>query len=205
MSARTKIIKPAGVEPTELELQVAQAMLDLENNAPDMKADLRPLQISAVKEFDIGHGRKSVVVFVPVPLLKQFHKIQNRLAIYELHVLISRFVRELEKKFSESHVLIVAQRKILPKPTRKSRVKQKRPRSRTLTAVHDSILEDMVYPTEIVGKRTRVAVGGSKLIKVFLDSKDKNVLEYKLGTFTSVYKKITGKDVVFEFPVVASE
>jgi small subunit ribosomal protein S7e len=63
----------------------------------------------------------------------------------------------------------------------------------------------MVYPTEIVGKRTRVAVGGSKLIKVFLDSKDKNVLEYKLGTFTSVYKKITGKDVVFEFPVIASE
>jgi small subunit ribosomal protein S7e len=43
------------------------------------------------------------------------------------------------------------------------------------------------------------------LIKVFLDSKDKNVLEYKLGTFTSVYKKITGKDVVFEFPVIASE
>jgi small subunit ribosomal protein S7e len=130
---------------------------------------------------------------VPVPLLKQFHKVQNRL------------VRELEKKFSDRHVLLVAQRKIMSKPTRKSRAKQMRPRSRTLTAVHDVLLEDMVFPTEIVGKRTRVKVDGGKLIKVFLDAKDKNSLEYKLDTFSAVYKKITGKDVVFEFPIQAAE
>jgi len=40
--------------------------------------------------------------------------------------------------------------------------------SRTLTAVHDAILEDLVSPTEIVGKRTRVKVDGSKLIKVYV-------------------------------------
>jgi len=34
-----------------------------------------------------------------------------------------------------------------------------------------------------------------------LDAKDKNTLEYKLETFSAVYKKMTGKDVVFEFPV----
>ena len=144
-------------------------------------------------KMDLGMGRKAVVVFVPVPLLKQFHRVQNRI------------VRELEKKFSDRHVLMVAQRKIMGKPTRKSRVKQARPRSRTLTAVHDNLLEDLVFPTEIVGKRTRVKVDGSKLIKVFLDSKDKNVLEYKLDTFSAVYKKMTGKDVVFEFPIQAAE
>ena len=89
----------------------------------------------------------------------------------------------------------------------------------------EKILEDLVFPTEIVGKRTRVAVDGSKLLKVyvfcvsvvlrirtnaavthsFLDSKDANVLEYKLDSFTSVYRRLTGKDVVFEFPVVAQE
>merc|ERR1719234_456390 len=51
----------------------------------------------------------------------------------------------LEKKFSGKHVVFVAQRRILPKPTRKAnKLKQKRPRSRTLMAVHTAILDDLV-------------------------------------------------------------
>merc|ERR1719215_801059 len=191
-TARAKIIKPAGVEADELEMQVAQNLFDLEQNA-DLKADLRGLQITAAKEIDIGHGRKAIVVFVPVPTLKSFQKIQVRL------------VRELEKKFSDRHVLFIAQRRILARPSHKSRVQQKRPRSRTLTAVHESILEDLVYPTEIVGKRTKVKVDGSKTIKVTLDRKDHTSLEYKLDTFSAAYHKLTGKTVVFEFPVQAAE
>lgn len=80
----------------------------------------------------------------------------------------NRLTRELEKKFSDRHVVFVAQRRMLRKPTRTSRVQQKRPRSRTLTNVHEKILEDLVFPTEIVGKRTRVAVDGSKLLKVYV-------------------------------------
>jgi small subunit ribosomal protein S7e len=74
-----------------------------------------------------------------------------------------------------------------------------------LTAVHEKILEDLVFPSEIVGKRTRVGVDGSKLIRAFLDNKDQNLLEYKLDTFTSVYKNLTGKDVHFSFPVEAQQ
>ncbi|KAK9768490.1 ribosomal protein S7A [Basidiobolus ranarum] len=189
MSAANKIVKPAGAAPAdETELLVAQALLDLENNVPELKKDLRPIQISAAKEIEIGGGKKAIVVFIPVPLYKAFNKVQQRLT------------RELEKKFSDRHVIFIAQRRIMRKPTRRSRAKQARPRSRTLTAVHEKILDDIVYPTEIIGKRTRVKVDGSKTMKVFLDNKDAGSLEYKLDTFTGVYKKLTGKDVVFEFP-----
>ncbi|OCH87902.1 40S ribosomal protein S7 [Obba rivulosa] len=196
MSVQHKIFRTANAPrtaPDETEVNVAQALIDLETNVPELKTELRPLQISAAREVDVRGGKKAIVIFVPVPQLKAFHKVQQRLT------------RELEKKFSDRHVVFVAQRRVLPKPTRNSRVKQKRPRSRTLTNVHEKILEDLVFPTEIVGKRTRVAVDGSKLLKVFLDSKDATSLEYKLDSFSSVYRRLTGKDVVFEFPVQAQE
>ncbi|KND03580.1 uncharacterized protein SPPG_01055 [Spizellomyces punctatus DAOM BR117] len=193
MSARSKIAKPAGQEPDELELQVAQNIYELEQNVAELKEDLRGLQFVSAKEVDVSHGKKAIIIFVPVPLLKQYHKVQSRL------------VRELEKKFSDRHVLLVAQRRILRKPTRRARVHQPRPRSRTLTSVHEKLLEDLVYPTEIVGKRTKVRVDGSKLIKVFLDRKDHTALEYKLDTFSSAYKRLTGKEVDFEFPIYGQE
>jgi small subunit ribosomal protein S7e len=169
-----------------LKEQIEQHLRDLSLNA-ELSADLKMLSISEVKEVDVGHGKKAVVIFYPVPLQKQFKKVHSRL------------VRELEKKTS-AHVLFVPLRRILPKPSRNARVKQMRPRSRTLTSVHENILNDLVFPTEIVGKRTRVKVDGSKLIKVFLDVKDHTALEYKLDTFSTVYRKLTGKDVQFEFP-----
>ena len=56
MSARAKIVKPAGVNPDELEMQVAQAIFDLENGSTDLKADLRPLQFTAAKEVCLSFG-----------------------------------------------------------------------------------------------------------------------------------------------------
>ena len=42
-------------------------------------------------------GKKAIIIFVPVPQLKAFQKIETRL------------VRELEKKFSGKHVVFIAQ------------------------------------------------------------------------------------------------
>lgn len=36
--------------PSELELQVAQAFIDLENSSAEMKSELRPLQFKSVRE-----------------------------------------------------------------------------------------------------------------------------------------------------------
>ena len=61
-------------------------------------------------------------------------------------------------------VVFVATRKIVRPPKKVSAVQ--RPRTRTLTAVHDGILEDVVYPAEIVGNRIRYRLDGAKVIKV---------------------------------------
>merc|ERR1711879_319855 len=100
----------------------------------DLKASLYELYITGAK-------------------IKAYQKIQTRL------------VRELEKKFNGKPVVFIAQRRILPKPSRKDKKpnKQKRPRSRTLTSVHEAMLEDLCFPAEIVGKRIRTKLDGSKL------------------------------------------
>lgn len=165
-----------------------QALTDLEQSS-DLKPQLRELQITGADQVAVG-GKKAIIIWVPFPQLKAFQKIQ------------ARIVRELEKKFSGKHVVVIAKRTILPKKSKNSIVKttQKRPISRTLTAVHDSILEDLVFPAEIVGKRFRIKPDGSRIIKVHLDRGNQTYVEHKIPTFESVYKKLTGKEVKFDFP-----
>ena len=154
----------------------------------ELKNDVRDILISTVKEVDVKQGRKATVIFVPFRAWKAVKKVQGRL------------IREMEKKLSKRHVVFTAQRTILDKTFRRKGLKI-RPRSRTLTSVHEAVLEDICGPSEIVAKRTRCRIDGSKLLKVFLDSKDKDKdnVEEKLQTFAVVYNKLTNKDVSFEF------
>lgn len=70
------------------------------------------------KQISVG-TKKAIIIWVPYPQLKAFQKIQ------------ARIVRELEKKFSGKHVVVMAKRTILPKPSKKTVGKnvnkQKRP------------------------------------------------------------------------------
>ncbi|XP_021309541.1 40S ribosomal protein S7 [Sorghum bicolor] len=87
-TARKKIQKEKGLEPSEFEDSVAQAFFDLENGNQELKSDLKDLYINNAIQMDVAGSRKAVVIHVPYRLRKAFRKIHVRL------------VRELEKKFS---------------------------------------------------------------------------------------------------------
>ena len=73
-----------------------------------------------------------------------------------------------------------------------------RPRNRTLTSVHDALLEDIIAPAHITGKNIKYTQH-DKTIKVFLDPLDREKVEDKLESFTEVYKQLTHKKVEFDF------
>merc|ERR1712000_159695 len=122
--------------PDALEESVAQALYELQLNSEKLAQYLREVEICSAKEIDVGGGRRAILVFVPVPQMPQYQKMIKERSLIE----------ELEKKFSSKQVIIIAERRIIRKETRnKPQLKQKRPYSRTLTAVHDAILEDLVF------------------------------------------------------------
>merc|ERR1712156_1221771 len=86
----SKVMKPNGEQPDELENAIGEALLDLEVNS-DLKHQLRELYITSAKELEIGGSRKCILIFVPVPLRAAFQKIQVRL------------VRELEKNSTQTY------------------------------------------------------------------------------------------------------
>jgi len=125
-NARKKLVKEGGAPATEVEQEVAKALFDIEvSPSSEIKADVRDIYISGVKEMEVKAGRTALVVQFPFRVWKTVRKIHGRL------------IRELEKKFSKKHVTFVANRTILDKNFRRKGLKV-RPRTRTLTSVHES-------------------------------------------------------------------
>jgi small subunit ribosomal protein S7e len=188
---KKKVRKQDKSEITLLEKQVATHLIELESSVKDLVKVLRDTYIHAAKliQFQqMGKKKEAIVIFLPCPVHRKIIK----------H--LSRIIRELEKKCSGKYVIFVAQRTILSKKFGSVRKGMNRPRSRTLTNVHQAILRDVVFPTEIVGKRTRVRVDGSKILKIHLDPKDAKEVDVKLAAFSAVYKKLTNRSVTFMFP-----
>ncbi|OEH79189.1 40s ribosomal protein [Cyclospora cayetanensis] len=191
MTTRQRIVKADGSQPTDVEMEVERCLAEIESSAQsELRAEVAELTVCAVKPVDVpASGKAALVIFVPYRVYAN--------VVRRIH---ARLIQELEKKLKR-HVVITAQRSIVGLDYKRKNLKI-RPRSRTLTSVQDAMLDDIVAPSEVVGRRWRVRADGSKLMKVHLDPKDKakDNLEEKLWTFAAVYKRLTNKDAAFLFP-----
>jgi len=75
--------------------------------------------------------------------------------------------------------------------------------SRTLTSVHESILEDLCFPSEIVGKRIRIKLDGSRLIKVHLEKTQQTNIEHKV--YSTCHNSVSLYKIVFPTKYVKKE
>ena len=175
---------------SDFEKLVAAAFQELQAQHAELREDLKQVFIASAVQFQATfreQTRRAVLITL---------HFKSKTAERKIH---QSLVQELERKF-KLPVVIIFQRTILPKYL-KQKGQQRRPRSRTLTAVHDAVLEDLLFPHDILGRRIRVKVNGNKLFKVLLDPKDREVLEDRAETLAAVYRTLTNKEVVFEFPL----
>ena len=74
--------------------------------------------------------------------------------------------------------------------------KSKYSRIHTLTAVHGDIWEELAFSSEIVHRRIHMKLDDSPLIKIRLDKSTAEQCGTQGWNFSSVYKKLMGKDLI---------
>ena len=175
-----------------LQAEISKIVNDL---VPDTRADKKTARnslVSDVREFQFTTADKkavhALIIYLP------FVFVQNNRA------LVTKIVNEIQKK-KNRHAFVLAKRTVINK---KSDFKQMIPRNRTLTAVYDALLEDLIFPANVIGRRFRYRLNGSQLGKVFLSEDSRGYLEDKIELIAHLYFALTNRKIAFEFRHEAS-
>lgn len=182
-----KIRKAKRSKATETEDEVAKAIYDLQLSHKTLKSVLPRFHFNTAKSVEVaGAKKKALLVFYPLRFVMLIRKLQKTIT------------GELERKFAGNVVFLVAQRKIVKRPTDVYKLQEVQ-RSRTATAVNEAILDDLLYPADVVGRRWRFRTDGTRVMKVYLDARDRKKTESRLVLAAALYKKLTHRSVVFGY------
>mmetsp|Transcript_28977 Transcript_28977/g.38622 ORF Transcript_28977/g.38622 Transcript_28977/m.38622 type:complete len:201 (-) Transcript_28977:74-676(-) len=181
-----KLRKAKRDNASQLEKDVAKALYDLELQHKTLRNHLPRFHINTAKEVEARGTKKGLVVFYPLRYLMLVRKVQKVLTA------------ELEKRFAGRVVQLVAQRKVTKRPTDVYKRQAVR-RSMTRVAVDEGVLNDLLAPADVVAKRWRFRSDGSKVMKVYLDTRDKKKIEPRLPVVTAVFKKLVHRNISFGF------
>ena len=188
--------KPTEKKPTEakhpenaksiLHKEIDRIVLDVTKNS-DQKKTAKTEIVREVKELKIqGDDKKTysaLVIYLPFVYVKNHRS------------LLAKIVNEVQSK-KKIPAFILSQRTVI---NLQSDFNQKVPRNRTLTSVYDSILEDLIAPGIVIGKRIRYHLDGTQHTKVFVNEESRAFIENKTHTVAQIYKILTNRKINFEF------
>ena len=166
---------------------VAKVFNDFAESHTEFKGLMKELKIENVTEFKYEEGKTFLLVNVNEAGAKNLQKVHIDL------------VKRLESTTGKP-VIVIPQRKTIDGKKYRNFIGKKVPRTKTLTYVRENLLEDLVFPATIVGKRTRYPRGQQKQLKVLVDQVDKEHIQSKTSAICVGYKSLTGHELSIDFP-----
>jgi len=185
--------KDKSIKPTTIEEEVAKQLINIEIQTPEIKGIMKAFGFLSAAQYKINDKTTAILITIPQPLLAKFLTIAKIL------------IPKLESQF-HCPILVIAKRKIISRHIKVKRT-QAIPRSRTLTAVHKAILDDLIYPFTILDKRERVKTDGTSVHKICFTDKAVELLNTydKKQAIEHIYKALTCKTLVIDFIHVESK
>ena len=178
--------KESSKKSSETQKIVSTAFEKIKDSEKEHKTDLEPIKIEHSNEVQMSDDQKCYLIQISTTNLAGFKKVHSLLT------------KKLEESLSNPVILIPAKKRVNGKEYRVY-VSKKVPRDRTLTAVFDGYLDDILYPATIVGKRIRYPTGKTRTFKVLVDPLDKDVVEYKVPAMVACYRALTNRKLEIEF------
>ena len=165
---------------------VSIALDKIKDTEKDKKDELESIKIENANEVEMPEDKKCYLIQVSSSNPTNFKKV---------HALLTK---KLEDQLTLPIILIPSKKRVNGKEYR-TYISKKVPRDRTLTAVFDGYLDDILYPATIIGKRIRYPNGKTRTYKVQVDPLDKDIIEYKLPSMVACYRALTNRKLEIEF------
>lgn len=179
-------IKAVESQKSNLHKEIDKIIVDITKHSENKKTTKSEILVDVKEVKIVGEDKKNfnaLVIYLPFVYVKN-HK-----------SLLAKIVNEVQAK-KKVPAFVLSQRTVIHK---KADFNQKIPRNRTLTSVYDSILDDLIAPGILIGKRLRYHLDGSQHTKVFLNEESRAFIEHKTHSIAQIYKHLTNRKITFEF------
>ena len=163
---------------SEIQKNVSNELEKIKDTEKEHKAELESIKIEHANEVQMSDDQKCYLIQIST---------QNLVGFKKVHALLTK---KFEDHLSDNVILIPKRKRVNGKEYR-TYVSKKVPRDKTLTAVFDGYLDDILYPATIVGK--------TRIYKVIVDPLDKELVESRIPAITACYKAITNRKLEIEF------